>query len=129
MTIANTTERLEKEMFPHLNRLVLSDEDFGALARQGTVRSEKRGSKTVFRLRFRVQGRQCARYVRAADAAALQAELALLQRRVRACRRLARLAALARQLLRERKSALTPLLESQGYHFHGQQIRRARNPK
>ena len=129
MTIKNTTERLALEAFPLLNRLALSEEELSALARQGSIRRERRGRKTIFRLRYRVHGRQCVRYVSPRDAAALEAELTSLQRRVRARRRLTGLAALARQLLRQRKSTLAPLLEAHGYHYHGHQIRRFRNAK
>ena len=129
MTIKTTTEWLTLEAFPLLNRLALSDEELGALTRQGFIRSERRGRKTIFRLRYRVHGRQHVRYVSPRDAAALEAELGSLQRRVRARRRLTGLAALARQVLRHRRSTLAPLLEARGYHFHGHQIRRCRNAK
>jgi hypothetical protein len=123
------TEWLAPEAFPLLHRLALSDEELRGLTRQGVIRSERRGSKTIFRLRYRVLGRQRARYVSRRDAAALEAELGTLQRQVRARRRLTRLAVLARQALRIRRSTLLPLLESRGFHFHGHQIRRSRNAK
>ena len=129
MTIRITAERLPPATFPLLNRLGLGDEELDALTRQGFIRSECRAGKTIFRLRYRVRGRQHARYVSPRDAAALEAELGLLQKRVRAHRRLTRLAALARQLLRYRRSTLVPLLAPLGYHFHGHQIRRWRNAK
>ena len=129
VTIKITTEWLALEAFPLLNRLALSDEELGALTRQGFIRRERRGRKTIFRLRYRVHGRQHVRYVSPRDAAALEAELGALQRRVRARRRLTDLAALARQALRHRRSTLAPLLEARGYHFHGHQIRRCRNAK
>jgi hypothetical protein len=129
MTIKITTKWLAPEAFPLLNRLALSDEELGALSRQGFIRSERRGGKTIFRLRYRIRGRQHARYVSPRDAAALEAELGLLQKRVRAHRRLTGLAALARQVLRHRRSTLAPLLAARGYHFHGHQIRRFRDAK
>ena len=129
MTIKTTTERLAREAFPLLNRLAMSDEELRAVSRQGFLRSETRGTKTIFRLRYRLHGRQHVRYVSPGDAAALEAELGLLQRRVRARRRLTGLAALARQVLRHRRSTLAPLLEAGGYHFHGHQIRRFRDAK
>jgi hypothetical protein len=110
MTIKITAKWLPPETFPRLNRLALSDEELGALTRQGFIRSERRGGKTIFRLRFRVRCRQHARYVSPRDVAALEAELALLQKWVRAHRRLTGIAA-------------------RGYHFHGHQIRRCRNAK
>jgi hypothetical protein len=124
--IRTTTEWLTQQEFPLLNRLALSDEEIGALTRQGVIRSEKRGEKIIFRLRYRVHGRQRVRYISPNDAAGLEAELRLLQKRVRARRRLTSLAALARQILGDRRLTLTPIVEARGYHFHGHQIRRRR---
>jgi hypothetical protein len=121
------TEWLAPEAYPLLNRLKLSDEEHGALTRQGFIRSEKRGTKTIFRLRYRVHGRQHVRYVSPRDAKALEAELASLQRQVRARRGLAVHAALARRALRDRRLTLAPPLKALGYHFHGHQIRRSQN--
>ena len=102
MTTETVTAWLTSAEFPLLKRFALNDEELRALSRQGFVHSERRGTKTIFRLRFRVDGRQRVRYVARHDAAAIEAELALLQFQVRAHRRLTRLAALARQLLRDR---------------------------
>jgi hypothetical protein len=129
MSVNFTTGRLGAEAFPLLNRLTLSDEELVVLTRQGFITSERRGRKTLFRLRYRVHGRQRVRYVSPRDASALEAELGKLQKRVRARRRLNVLAALARQVLRQRRSTLAPLLESRGCHFHGYQVRRYRNTK
>src|SRR4051794_31107499 len=106
LMIKIATELLTPEAFPLLNRLALSDEELGALTRQGFINSERRAGKTIFRLRYRVDGRQRVRYVSPRDAAALEAELGLLQRRIRARRRLAGLSALARHALRDRRSRL-----------------------
>src|SRR3954469_8917363 len=92
-----TNEPISRSAFPLLNRLELSDEEFRALARQGSIRSEKRGSKTIVRLRYRLDGRQHVRYVSPHDPVALEAELATLQRRVRAARRVAALSKVARE--------------------------------
>ena len=126
MTIKSSSERLALESFPILIRLGLSDEEVHALTSQGFIGRERRGSKTIFRFRYRFLGRQRVRYVSPRDAAALEAELESLQRRVRARRRLTGLAVLARQALRHRRSTLAPLLEARGFHFHGHQIRRCR---
>jgi hypothetical protein len=120
------TEWLAPQAYPLLNRLKLSDEVLGALTRQGFIRSERRGTKTIFRLCYRVEGRQHVRYVSPRDAKALEAELRSLQRQILARRRLAVLAALGRRALRDRKLKLAPLIEARGYHFHGHQIRRRR---
>jgi hypothetical protein len=129
MNFTDTIERLRAEGFPLLYGLGLSNDELDTLTRQGSVSCETRGSKTIYRLRFRVHGRQCVRYVSPSDAAPLKAELAMLQRRKRAHQRLVRFATLARQLLRQRKAALTPWLEARGYKFHGIQIRRSRTDK
>jgi hypothetical protein len=118
--------QLSIENFPLLSRLELNDEEVRALTKQGFLRCEARGTKTIYRLRYRVGGRQHARYVSPRDAAALETELEILQRSVRSRRRLAHLARLARQLLRQRKLTLGPLLEARGYHFHGEEIRQRR---
>lgn len=123
------TPLVHGENFPLLSRLALSDEELDALLRQGFVSREWRGGKTIFRLRYRVGGRQRVRYVSPRDAAALEIELATLQRRVQARRRLAAVAVLARDMLRQRRSMLSPRIELRGYHFHGYQIRRRRNFK
>jgi hypothetical protein len=129
VTTRITAHPLPIDAFPLLNGLALTDEELSALTRQGFIRGEKRGQKTVFRLRFRVDGRQRARYVSRHHAVSLGAELALLQKRVRAHRRVTRLAALARQALRHRRLTLAPILEMRGLHFHGHQIRRRRKTK
>jgi hypothetical protein len=124
-----TSPRLPKVAYPILNRLTRGDEELSALARQGFLRREQRGKKTIFRLRFRLHGRQYVRYVSREDAEALEAELEVLQSLVRARRRLARLAALTRQALRHRKLALAPLLDERGLRFHGHHIRGRRATK
>jgi hypothetical protein len=129
MTIRITAICFPPEVFTLLNRLALSDEELRAVTQQGFIRSETRGTKTIFRLHYRVHGRQHVRYVSPRDAAALEAELGSLQKRVRARRRLSGLGALASKALRRRKSTLGLLLEARGYHFHVHQIRRFRNAK
>ena len=129
MTINNMNWVWKPEAFPLLNRLALSEEEFVALTQQGFIRSEKRGRKTIFRLCYRLRGRQRVRYVSPLDAAAFEAELGVLQRGVRARRRVARLVALGREALRLRRTTLAPQLEARGYHCHGHQIRRRRNAK
>jgi hypothetical protein len=103
------------------------DEELQALTEQGTIQCERRGSKTVYRLRYRFEGRQRARYVRARDVAALEAELDSLQRRMRGRRQRAALVGMARRALRDRKLVLSSVVETRGYYFHGHQIRRRRN--
>src|SRR3954453_7162047 len=82
--IEQITDPLAPAAFPMLNSLELSDEDFAALTRQGFIHGEQRGGRKIFRLRFRVAGRQQVRYVSPRHAAAFGAELKELQRPVRA---------------------------------------------
>ena len=122
-----TVQPWAHETFPGLSRLGLSADEVRELTKQGSIRRERRGRKTIYRLRFRIQGRQRVRYVSPRDATALEAELAALQRPVRSRRQLSAMADIARRLLRHRKSILAPVIEAAGYHFHGLEIRRRRN--
>jgi hypothetical protein len=115
--------------YPLLRRLGLSDQELDALRRQGFISREMRGRKTVYRLRYRVDGRVRVRYVRPEDAESVEAELALWQRRMRSRRRLRWLAVAARRELRQQKILRTPLLAERGYHFHGYAVRRCRGSK
>src|SRR6185436_9432342 len=118
---------LTADSFPLLKELSLSEEEVDALRRQGFIRSEQRGNKTIYRLRYRVHGRQRVRYISPGVVAALEVELAVLQKRVRARRRLARVAVLARAALDARRATLAPHVEARGYYFHGYQTRRRRS--
>jgi hypothetical protein len=120
---------IELLTIPLLSRLRLSDEELAALSHQGTIRGEMRGTKKIFRLRFRVHGRQHVRYVSPQVVAALEAEIESLQKAVRVRRNLNRVARVARKMLRQRKRSLTLFLDERRYHFHGHQVRRYRNSK
>lgn len=108
-------------------RLRLTIDDLEALKTQGGVRTECRGRRHRYALRFRREGKQAVRYIRGADEAAqVRDELAKLQARHRATRQLSRVTEAARRALRESKASLAPYLVPHGYVFHGLAIRKVR---
>jgi hypothetical protein len=126
MAVDRDLDLAPASVLPVLARLALASDELAALSRQGFVHSELRGARRVYRLRFRVDGKQRVRCVRAEDATALTRELAVLQRPTGAKRRITSLARRARAALRERRSLLAPVLAAHGYHYHGYTIRRRR---
>jgi integrase len=116
--------------FGQLSRLRLSDLDFEALKAQGFVATERRSERIIFKLKFRLNGTQHVRYIRGAEqAAAVEAELKLLQRDVRLRRRLSELSRVAAQTIRSAKARLAPFLGAKGLYFHGRAVRRRRQSK
>jgi hypothetical protein len=115
--------------FPALRALRLDDEDVDALARQGFLAVERRRERRYLKLRYRRGGRQQVRYVGLEQAQAVQAELDVLQSDVRMRRRLAVLCRASAWRLRNAKNTLKPLFEQQGFRFHGDAIRKRRDPK
>lgn len=112
-----------------LARLSLTVAERTALARQGSVSAESRHRNgTVFKLRFRLDGRQIVRYLGTdpAAAAAVRRELDQLQNAVRTRAMSRRLVRSARKVLRDNKQALRPEAERAGFHFHGHAVRRRR---
>lgn len=116
------------------DRAILADLGLGAaeraaLRRQGFVSLEFRGQgQIVFKLRFRLGGRQRVRYVGADADRACRVQQALFRwqqdrRRELALGRLSRDAA---SLLRDIKRRLEPHLNGAGLRFHGRAIRRPR---
>lgn len=113
--------------FPGLKELELAGDELRALETQGFVSAEKRRGRMYYKLRFRVDGKQRVRYLGGIQAAqAVEAELKVLQRSVRARRQLAVLRRAATQQLRAAKQALQPFLDACGFHFHGQAVRKRR---
>jgi hypothetical protein len=94
------------------------------------VAREQRGRCTLYKLRFRVAGRQRVRYLGtdAAAAAAIARELAGLHVQRWLARRGRCLRRQARRLLRQARHRLGPLLLARGYRFHGLTIRRCQVP-
>lgn len=86
---------------------------------------------TIYKLRFRVEGRQRVVYL-GTDPARVQrikCELEELQHRVRTARELRKLSRQAKDAMRASRRQLAPLLEQAGFHFHGIEIRETRRPR
>jgi hypothetical protein len=110
-----------------LQRLGLTVEERAALARQGFLATERRGGMNpIYKLRFRLHGRQVVKYVGTNPdvAKAIRGAVAALQQDRRQARRLRRLAEEAQRTLRRAKRELGPLLEAAGLRFHGYAVRR-----
>lgn len=112
-----------------LAALGLSRAELAALTDQGCVIAERRGASTsVFKLRFRLGGRQKTKYLGsdAAAAARIGQALAAWQAPRQRDRRLRCCAAKGRALLRDVKRRLEGSLQAAGFKFHGRAIRRPR---
>ncbi|MBN8629161.1 MAG: hypothetical protein J0M17_27120 [Planctomycetes bacterium] len=104
--------------------------DVAALKRSGTITQETRGRSTVIsKLRYRLAGRQIVKYLGIDQdfVRRVGEQLETLQAADRRCRRLRRLAAETRSVLREVRDRLRPALREAGFTFHGQVIRRSRS--
>ena len=114
--------------FPALVQLGLTPTEFEAIKTQGHVSHERRGNRQVFKLRFRVDGKQCVRYVASDPGRALEVarELAALQHGRQTDLALYRTTKRAAQMLRESKKKLEPILAEHGLHFYGYEVRRRR---
>ena len=111
--------------YPALAALRLDAADLDELTRQGFVCGEARGQRRYFKLRFRRGGKQVVRYIGNAEHAdIIKNELLALQAESRTTRELRTIARLASKMLRDAKTQLTPILESNGLAFHGLSIRR-----
>ena len=116
--------------YPALAALRLTASELALLRRQGFVGCEERGTQTVFKLRFRKEGKQQVRCIpNAAAAARVRAELASLQAGVQAARQLRKFDRQARRALRDAKRNLAPLLADHGLAFHGLAVRRPRHAR
>ena len=125
LPLENPRHRLDQ--YPALAALRLTVVDLKQLVRQGFVCEERRGRRTYYKLRFRSGGQQVVRYIGNAERAALvNAELARLQAETQALRELKTITKIASKMLRQTKQALEPLLEAEGFVFHGLAIRRPR---
>ena len=127
-TFSNPTgsSRERSKAFPLLTSMRLNDDEFLALQRQGFVSREQRHSRTIFKLRFRIQGRQRVKYLRADRVAEVLDELHRLQANVR--REIQSEAQIreARRLLRSTKQDLIEPAAELGFFFHGLALRRRR---
>src|SRR4051794_8601141 len=125
MSNAETKQKLVA--WPALKRIGLTDEQLTLLPNQGFIAEEWRHGRAVYRLHFRdATCRQRAVNIRAADLPAVALELKELQWRRHLKRRLAELDRGRRQLARDRKVPLAPLVAERGLKFHGHAIRAPR---
>ena len=124
------SERSRIANFPAIAKLGITEEELNALTFQGFVCQDRRGDKIYYKLRFRLGGNQHVRYIGNLDIArAVEAELLVLQQDVKHRQQLTALARAGSHQLRHAKQVLQPLLEIQGFHFHGQSIRKRRVAK
>jgi len=112
-----------------LDQLGLTPEECDSLRRQGFVAAERRGPAcVVFKLRFRMRGRQVVRYLGTDPewADTVRRALSAWQSPQHAQRLLRRTERDSRRLLRSVKPRLIQAVEAAGLKFHGRQIRRPR---
>ena len=110
-----------------LARLKLGTRKLRALRHQGFVSRERRGGCWVYRLRFRVDGRQATRYVGTDTEKAAEVQQSLAEWQAKRCLdlELGRLTREAGRELRRAKQQLTEQLARRGFGFHGLGVRRA----
>jgi hypothetical protein len=126
MNCESTTQAMLESQYPALTRLRLGQEDLIALSQQGIISPERMRGPIRHKLRFRRSGRQVVRYIRPTDIDRVRAELSELQAARRLNKELSQLNRLARQVLRDSKTQLQPLINELGFRFHGREIRRPR---
>ena len=116
---------------PHLRLLNLPERELAALRTQGFVSAERRRQNLVFKLRYRLDGRQHVRFLGDDErrAHAVRDELLLLQHDVQEKRRFTALRIRTTRVLKECKAASQGFLGETGYYFHGLAIRKRRRPK
>ena len=106
----------------------LSDEELGALARQGFVSWERRGRCMYAKLRYRVDGKQRVKYLGKEEGFVrrVEEELAVLQSTSQLDRALGRLTRDANQVLRSVRGRVESVLSDRGYVLHGRSVRKPR---
>jgi len=117
--------------FPALYGLGCGEQELAALCRQGFLSREQRTPEQapIYKLRYRMGGRQRTRYVGSnlVFVEQVRNELAVLQAAAKRAHKLQQLLRQARRALRRAKSKVAPLLVAEsGYHYHGHAIRRKR---
>lgn len=128
--IQKSAIRPDNYSYPALRKLGLEPDDFVVLARQGSISCERRGERTLRKLRFRKNGRQLVRSIASLELAlVVQEELDLLQTGVRLERWLAALVRAASEVRRRSTHELEPELRENGYHRHGGAIRKTRRKR
>ena len=112
--------------YPTLAALRLTPDELEELSRQGFVCEERRGKRKYYKLRFRSDGKQIVRYLGDAErAATIEKELSILQNESTVLRNLDAKMKIASKMLREAKTLMEPVLNANGFVFHGFAIRQA----
>lgn len=116
------------EVAAGLEALRLGSEEIAALRQQGFVAGEVRTGRVIYKLRFRLQGRQRVRYLGtdADKAVCVERLIQTLQRGRRIKKQLRDLNHDLTEKLGETKRRLEPFLDRAGLKFHGLAIRRPR---
>lgn len=117
--------------FPGLASLGLFPQAWSVLAEHGSLCLESSKCGTVYKLRFRIAGKQQSRYVgkRPGFVEQIRQELAQLQAAAKSQSRLRNLEREAKQCIRNTIRQIEPLLPLAGRAFHGRAIRRRRHGK
>ena len=116
------------EVAADLEALGLGNEEITALRQQGFVAGEVRAGRVIYKLRFRLQGRQRVRYLGtdADKAVCVERLIQTLQRGRRIKKQLRDLNHDLTEKLGEMKRRLEPFLDRAGLKFHGLAIRNPR---
>lgn len=131
-TIFPAPQTHDGQEFAALRRVGLGDAELTAISRQGYVQRDRRlGGNSYWRLRFRFQQRMRTVYLGNDEriVAECRRELIELQAPKQRSRQLARSVRDGKRALRKAKARLEPLLGELGFHYHGDRIRRIRNPR
>ena len=113
-----------------LSGLNLTADQMAALSTQGFVARERRcGRRDIFKLRFRIDGKQIVRSLGTSptNAARVAFGVRVLQRTMHVQRELRKLEEELRRYLKATKKLLRPAVEIAGYRFHGMCVRRTRS--
>jgi hypothetical protein len=105
--------------------LGLAQSELQALSRQGFVAAETRGARLIYKLRFRVGGRQRVRSLGndALQAQSIANELSQLQAARQQQLTTKRIVTLAHRALRDAKRRLATVAREEGLLFHGYVVR------
>jgi hypothetical protein len=108
--------------------LVRDEIELGALRRNGSVQAETHRGRALYKLRFRVEQKQCVRSLgrdpRVAKAVQLELDRWQLDRRDELA--MGRAIETGRRLLTRARARLETDMEAAGYYFHGRTLRRRR---
>jgi hypothetical protein len=127
--MANQTHAGAPPLAALRSALNLTDAEWEAVQQQGFVSRKSRGRRgTVYLLRFRLHGKQVARYLgtNQQQVQAIQQALKTCQRPRALRRRLRNRIRQMRSLLSAIKPQIEPYAQATGHYFHGHTLRRRR---